>query len=79
MKEKELKYLFAKRIRRRITALDIDQREVARRAGITEVSLSRYIKGVRKPSYDIVIRIAQALECTPGYLLDLDEPLEWEC
>ena len=78
MREIELRLLLAKRIRQRIVALHIDQRELARRAGITEASLTRYIKCQRKPTYDIVIRIAQALECTPGCLLDIDEILECE-
>ena len=76
MTEQELKQLFAKRIRRRIIALDIDQRELARRAGIRESTLSMYITQRRKPTYDIVIRIAQALDCEPGELINIDEPLE---
>ena len=76
MTEQELRELFAKRIRRRIVALNIDQRELARRAGIRESTLSMYIKFHRKPTYDIVIRLAQALECKPGDLIDIDEPLE---
>lgn len=77
MTERELRQLFAKRIRQRIVALHIDQRELARRAGLTEATISKYIKCHRKPTYDNVIRIAQALECSPGYLIDIDEPLEW--
>lgn len=76
MTEEELRLLFAKRIRCRIVALDINQRELARRAGITEVTLCRYIKGHRKPTYDIVIKLAKALECTPNDLIDIDEILE---
>ena len=76
MTEQELMQLFAKRIRRRIVALHIDQRELARRAGITEVTISRYIKCQRKPTFDNVVRIAQALECRPGDLIDIDDNLE---
>lgn len=76
MTRQELQKHFAKQIKRRMRAIGIDQREIARRAGITEVSMSRYINGTRKPTYDIVIKIAQALECSVGYLLDIDELLE---
>lgn len=62
--------LFAKRIRQRINRLNIDQRELARRAGISEVTLSRYIQCHRVPSMEIIDRIAAALECTPGDLLN---------
>lgn len=76
MKVEELMRLFAKRIRRKIVALRIDQRELARRAGISEQTLSRYILCQRKPTVDMVIRIAQALECQPSELIDIDELLE---
>lgn len=76
MRELELMQLFAKRIKRKMVPLHIDQRELAKRAGITEVTLSRYLNCQRKPTYDIVIRIAQALECSPGELINIDDKLE---
>lgn len=75
MTERELREEFTKRIKRRLQVLQIDQRELSRRAGISEVSLSRYLKCHRKPTYDIVIRLAQALECKPSYLIDIDDVL----
>ena len=77
MNDVELKQLLAKRIRRYMNRMNIDQRELAKRAGLSEVSLSRYITGHRKPTYDIVIRIAQALNCLPGDLLNIDEIYEY--
>lgn len=76
MTEQELAQLLAKRIKRKMVPLHIDQRELARRAGITEASLSRYMKGQRKPTYNIIVKIAQALECRPGELIDIDEQLD---
>lgn len=76
MREEELKKIFAKRIRIKMVTLHIDQRELARRAGITEAALSRYLTCQRKPTYDIVIRLAQALECMPGDLININEELE---
>lgn len=76
MTELELRQLFSKRIKIRLRTLHIDQRELARRSGLTDVTISRYVKCYRKPTYDNVVRIAQALECSPGYLIDIDEPLE---
>ena len=76
MTEMEFRQLFAKRIRQRINRLNIDQRELARRAGISEVTLSRYIHCTRKPTIDIVKKLAQALECEPSDLIDTDEILE---
>lgn len=76
MTEQQLKQLFSKRIRCRLNILHIDQRELSRRTNLSEAAISNYIKCRRKPTYDIVVRIAQALECSPGYLIDIDEPLE---
>lgn len=76
MTEQELAQLLAKRIKRKMVPLHIDQRELARRVGITEASLSRYMKGQRKPTYNIIVKIAQALECRPGELIDIDERLD---
>lgn len=76
MTDKELTQMFAKRIKRKMVRLHIDQRELAKRAGITEVSMSRYMTGKRKPTYDTVIRIAQALDCEPGDLINIDERLD---
>lgn len=72
----DLQKIFSKRIKRKLVSLGIDQRELAKRAGISEVSLSRYMSGYRKPTYDIIIRIAQALHCSPGELIDINEILE---
>lgn len=78
MTENELKKIFTKRIKCRLRALHIDQRELARRAGLTDAAVSRYMKGYRKPTYDIVIRLAQALECSAGDLIDIEEDFEYD-
>ena len=76
MTEFELRQLLSKRIRCRLNILHIDQRELARRTGLSEATISKYIKCHRKPTYDNVIRIAQALDCSPSDLIDIDELLE---
>ena len=76
MTEQDLRQLFSKRIKCRLNILHIDQRELARRTGISEVTISKYVNCYTKPTYDNVIRIAQALECSPSDLIDIDEPLE---
>ena len=72
----ELTYFVKKRIHIRMNALRIDQRELARRLQMSEVVLSRYVTGKRKIPHDTLIRIAQTLNCEPGYLIDIDERLE---
>lgn len=48
----------------------LSQRELAATVGVTEVSMSRYIRGDRIPRGPILANIAAALHTTPEYLLD---------
>jgi transcriptional regulator with XRE-family HTH domain len=50
----------------------LSQRELAETVGVTEVSMSRYINGDRRPKDAILKNIAQALHTTPAYLLDAE-------
>ena len=53
--------------------LGITQRELAERIGITEVSMSRYIRGDRTPKGPVVANMATALNTTTDYLLGIGE------
>ncbi|MBR2556555.1 MAG: helix-turn-helix transcriptional regulator [Aeriscardovia sp.] len=50
----------------------INQKELAKRTGITESSVCRYLKGDRKPRIDIVINFARELGLNVSELLELD-------
>lgn len=56
----------------------ISQRELAEKVNVTEVSMSRYIKGERTPKGPIIANIATALHTTADYLLgqETDEDAE---
>ena len=56
--------------------LGITQRELANRIGITEVSMSRYIRGDRTPKGPVVANMATALNTTTDYLLGIGESNE---
>ena len=62
-----------RQVHRRLKALCISQKELAVRVGISEVSLSRYLNGERDPSYRQIVRMAEALECEPSFLVDIYE------
>lgn len=49
----------------------LTQRELADRVGVTEVSMSRYVNGVRVPSGPIVVNIAKALGISVDYLVGI--------
>ena len=47
----------------------LTQKELARKAQISEVTLSRYIHGDRQPRANNIVNIADALQTTTDYLL----------
>ena len=50
----------------------LTQRELAKKVGVTEVSMSRYISGIRIPNGAIVARIAVALHISVDQLLGVN-------
>lgn len=69
MKEKELAEKIGEQIAKRLNEVGMSQRELADLTGITEVSMSRYIRGERIPNGIIVAKIATALHTTSDELL----------
>lgn len=53
--------------------LDINQKELATKVGITEASLSRYENNLREPKGEIIVRLAKALETSTDYLLGVND------
>ena len=64
--------IFADRIRRRTDELEISLAEVARRAGISDRSLSHYLGGRSEPNLATLIRLAGVLGTTPNDLLGIE-------
>ena len=56
-------------IARKCKELKISQKQLAETTGLTEAGISRYISGQRLPRLDILLKIANALNCTLDYLL----------
>ena len=54
----------------------INQKKLSQLSGITEASISRYLKGERAARLDIIINFAKALNVTTEYLLNDDEETE---
>ncbi|MDX5677465.1 helix-turn-helix transcriptional regulator [Clostridioides difficile] len=53
--------------------LDINQKELATKVGITEASLSRYENNLREPKSEIIVRLAKAIETSTDYLLGVND------
>ncbi len=52
---------------------NITQKQLSKRSGITESSISRYLHNDQRPRMDIVVNIAKALQVETDYFLDEDE------
>ena len=59
-----------RRISELLLKYDLSQRDLAKLVGVTEVSMSRYISGDRRPKDPILANIAMHLHTTPEYLLN---------
>ena len=59
----------AGRIVNALNRCGVSQRQLADATGMTEVTISRYVKGKRIPSAEILGRIADALGVTTDYLI----------
>ena len=65
--------MLGERITKRLNELGMTQRELAATVGVTEITMSRYIRGSRTPNAVVVANIAKALGVTTDYLLGLEE------
>ena len=61
--------LFIKRLQSLLDEKDLNQKELAKKVGVTEVTISRYMNGERKPRVEIANKIAAVLNTTTDYLL----------
>ena len=67
--------IFPQRLRAARELRDLNQAELARRAGLQASAVSHFETGARKPSFDNLKRLADALKVTTDYLLGrVDDP-----
>lgn len=68
---------FKKRLQTLLEEKNMNQKELAKQSGVTEVTISRYVNGSRKPRIEIVNKLAEVLNTTTDYLLgnsDIKKP-----
>jgi transcriptional regulator with XRE-family HTH domain len=61
------------RIRKELSTIGISQRALAKLLGVTEVTITRYIKGERTPRASIAAKMAEVFRCSVEYLLGIKE------
>ncbi len=54
--------LFQERIKELMVRENINQKELSKKSGVSEASLSRYLKGTTQPRMDVLINIANAFK-----------------
>lgn len=64
----ELKANFSSRIKEAIAASGLKQKELAKRIGISEITLSRYVSGTQEPSRGYLFLLASHLNVAPSWL-----------
>jgi transcriptional regulator with XRE-family HTH domain len=68
--------IFPQRLRAARELRDLNQAELARRAGLQASAVSHFETGARKPSFDNLKRLADALNVTTDFLLGrVDDPV----
>ena len=53
-----------------LKARNMTQKELAKKAEVTEAAMSHYVKGDRTPRSSVLARIAMALDTTSEYLME---------
>lgn len=65
--------LFKSRLSELMQEIDISSKQLALMSGISEAALSRYLNGLRTPTVENVISLANTLNVTTDYLLGLSD------
>ena len=74
MKDKKETKMWREKVKDILKKKGLKQKDLAELSGITESSLSRYMKDLREPKVDDFIKMADALGVSVDYLLE--KPME---
>ena len=61
---------FSIRLEEMLKARNMTQKELSKKAEVTEAAMSHYVKGDRTPRSSVLARIAMALDTTSEYLME---------
>ena len=68
--------IIAERITKSRKELGLNQKELAKKANLTEANLSRYENGYREPKAGTISQIAEALGISADYILGITDTIE---
>lgn len=69
MSEQEWRDIFRRNLRVQLRRMGWTQKDLAYAIGVSPASISRYINGARVPDGYILLKLANALECTADDLI----------
>lgn len=72
MTESQWNQEFAKKLRYKMNAEEVDQKELAELSGVSETSVSRYLAGTQSPKMFAIVRMAKALSASIFELMPYD-------
>ena len=64
------------RLKRAIAIRGYKQRDLAEKLGMTDATLSRYVRGNREPRADAIRKIAETLNVSTDWLLGLTDEMD---
>ena len=67
---------WAEKVSKLMKQRGLNQKQLSKKSGITESSISRYLEGNKIPRMDVVVNIARALEVETSFFLDEDDCCE---
>ena len=73
MTEREWMDIFGDNLRDILKEYGMTQKDLADESGLSETTISRYIKKQRIPNMKAIVNIANALDLTTDELINLDE------
>ena len=74
-RQREMK-MVQDRLKRAIAIRGYKQRDLAEKLGMTDATLSRYVRGNREPRGDIICKIAETLNVSAEWLLGLSDKMD---
>ena len=70
---------FRDRLRKAMNDNSLNARELSKRCGLSEASISRYLLGQMEPKVDAIKKMADAMHVDPVWLMGIDkEEPHWE-
>lgn len=76
MSEQEWLDIFSGNLRDMLKEANMEQKELAYDAGISEAAISAYLNGRKMPGVRALVNIAYALDCDFNDLMDFGEMIE---